>query len=588
MRLSSLFGALCVLLCWAPAAASASFGFEGVDLTFVASDGSPATHAGSHPFAVTATVSLHTVEDSGKELPDDNLRDLRLDLPAGLVADAAATPSCTSVDFEDIEGDENSCPDSSAVGIVDFAASSSEPLVAGSADFPDRAPVYKLAPAAGAIMRLGMVLAGEPVVFAAGLHDVPPYNGYLATTDIPQTLLFYRARIVLWGVPANPAHDESRGQCALAPGSCPVNVPEQPLLTLPRNCTGPLSTTFMARSWQAQGQWAQATVLSHDGAIPPSPQGMTGCGALAFAPVFGAELTTDLAETPAGLTADLDFTDEGLANPSGLAQSEAKRLDLSLPEALAVEPAFADHPACTPTQYAEESLVVEFGKGCPAPTLIGTIDIESPLLPGTTLEGDVFAAEPDDPTTSAPGAENPFDSEFAAYVVVRDASLGILVKQAASVERDPLSGETTMSFDDLPQLPVSHLSLQIDAGGEGPFVALECGEFSIASALAPWATPGTLFMLGSPFEIIAGPEGGPCSSEEGEENQEPGGEEPEGGGQAASAAPASSLSPILTSPAGPGPREYRRPCRRVKHRVRKSKAHCKHNRRRCRVRCRRR
>jgi hypothetical protein len=166
---------------------------------------------------------------------------------------------------------------------------------------------------------------------------------------------------------------------------------------------------------------AQATVLSHDGGMPPNPLGMTGCGSLAFEPVFDVELTTDRAETPAGLTATLEVVDEGLANPSGLAESETERLDISLPEALAIEPAFADHPACTPTQYAEESLVVEFGKGCPAPTQVGTIEAESPLLSGTTLEGHVFAAEPDDPTTSAPGAENPFDAEFAVYAVLRDA-----------------------------------------------------------------------------------------------------------------------------------------------------------------------
>jgi hypothetical protein len=45
---------------------------------------------------VKATVSLHTVEDVGKELPDGNLRDLRVDLPAGLLADPTALPSCTN------------------------------------------------------------------------------------------------------------------------------------------------------------------------------------------------------------------------------------------------------------------------------------------------------------------------------------------------------------------------------------------------------------------------------------------------------------------------------------------------------------
>jgi len=558
LRPLSLIGAIAwAVLGLAPATALAAFGFEEVDVAYVGSDGSPARQAGSHPFALTTTLRLNTVEDSGFESPDGDLRHLRIDYPAGFIAMPTAVPACSNADFIDIEGEENACADSSAIGVGGVTASASGPIAAGSADFLDPVPVYKLTPAAGSVARIGFVAAGQPVVAQLGLGVTPPHSGFVQISDLTQAALFYSARIAIWGVPANPVHDPDRGQCAFSAGSCPVAIPQKPFLTASRSCSGPVVTDFGAISWQDPPQSFMATATS------PS---LIGCGALAFSPQVDAQPTTDLADTPSGLNLSIDFFDDGLADPGGIAQSEAKKIALTLPEGMDVPSGLAGAPGqatCTPAQFAQETLQPAPGAGCPLGSEVGTLEVETPLLEGEILEGRVFAAQPDSPATTAPGAENPFDSPLALYVVVRDPQLGILVKQAGAGEVDPLTGQLIATFDQLPQLPFSHLGLQLNEGADGPLLTPpECDDFVIEAAVTPWSAPGSQFLIPSSFEIVAGPGGGPC----------PSGEEPvfDPGTDALSQTAPAALPAVALTPWGPGPPNpaKRRRCPKGKHRVR--------------------
>jgi hypothetical protein len=527
-----------VLLGLAPAAALAAFGFEEVGFAVTEADGGPSAQAGSHPFALTTTLRLNTAEGSGLEAPDGDLRHLRIDYPPGFVVMPAAMPSCSNADFIDIEGDENACPDSTAIGIGGVTASASGPIASGSGDFLDPAPVYRLTPVAGAVARIGFVAAGQPVEAELGLRDAPPYNGFVRVSDLTQAALFYSARISVWGSPADPAHDPDRGQCAFSGGICPVNVPATPLITAPRSCTGPLETRFEASSWQDPGQWIAATAAS---------AGFAGCDKLGFSPQIDAQPTTDLADTPSGLDFSIDFHDEGLFNPDGIADSEARKLVVTLPEGMIANTAVIDGlDTCTPAQFEQETIGSEPGDGCLPGSEVGQIEVETPLLAGEILDGRVFAAEPDDPATPEPGTENPFDSPLAVYVVVKDPQLGILIKQAGEVEADPLSEQLTATFDDLPQLSLSHLGLHLHEGDDGPLLTPpECGEFVVAAAMSPWSNPDSPLLATSSFEIVAGPAGGPCPI-----GEEPDEEPPvDPGGDDLSPAPSATIS--ATSPPSP-------------------------------------
>jgi hypothetical protein len=480
-----------------PAAnALAAFGFEEVDVTFTEADGTPAMQAGSHPFAMTTTLRLNTVENAGTEAPDGALRNLWIEYPAGLVAYPSAVPACSDADFVDIEGDENECSDSTAIGIAKVTASSSGPVPLGTPDFRDPQPVYKLTPIPGSIARIGFVAAGEPVEAELGVADAPPHNGFLALSNLTQDALFYSVRVSIWGNPAHFAHDSERGRCAFGEGICPTGNPVSPLLTMPRSCTGPLEMRFQALSWQEPPQAFETLSLSHDNAEPPQPLGLHGCGSLAFSPQFAAQPTTDLADTPSGLDLSLDFYDEGLLNSGGVAESEAKGLALVLPEGMIVNPESANGlVACTPAQLAQETVDSAPGDGCPPGSQVGTVETETPLLPGAVLEGDVFAALPE-----------------AVYVVLRSPQLGILIRQVGEIEYDAFAERLTVAFDHLPQLPISHFGLHLDEG-QGPFLTpAECDEHVIEAAISPWSKPSESLSIPSIFETIAGPAGGLCPS----------------------------------------------------------------------------
>jgi hypothetical protein len=529
-----------------------------VDVTFNAADGSPAMRAGSHPFVLTTTMRLNTVESSGLESPDGDLRDLQIEYPPGFVVSPTAAPRCSIVDFLDIEGAANACSDSSAIGIGKVTASSSGALPTGTADFRDPVPVYNLTPVAGAVGRIGLVAAGQPIVAELGLSAVPPHNGFARVTDLTQTALFYSARISVWGNPADPAHDGDRGQCAFSAALCPANVPVAPFLTVPRSCTGAVETGFEATSWDDPPALFATTVLSHDGVVPPNPLGFMGCSKVEFLPQIDVQPTTDLADAPSGLDVSLDFVDGGLVDPNGIAQSELKKLVLSLPEGMIVDlETIEELAACTPPQYAQESLDAGSGGGCPPESGVGTVEVEAPLLPGEILKGQVFIAQPDDPDTAEPGAENPFDSALALYVVVSDPELGVLVKQPGEIEFDPIAEQLSATFEALPQLPLSHVGLHLPEGDEGPLLTpLDCEEFTSKAVLTPWSNPGSPVVATVFFEIVPEVEGGPCLPEE---------EGPFDPGIASPPPNPIQSDPTRVSP--PSPRKAR-PCPKGKRRVR--------------------
>ncbi len=508
--------------------AVADFGFAEADVTLTGPTGSPAMQAGVHPFALSTTLRFNTVKQSGFETPDEDLGELWIEYPAGLVVAPTTVPACSITDFEEIDGGANDCSDSSAIGIAEVTASSTGPIPTGTEDFLERAPVYRL-PADRGVARVGLIAAGQPIVAELGLTEAEPYRGYLWASEIPESLLLYSARVTIWGTPADPSHDADRGACALSVGSCPVNIPAVPFLTTPRSCNGPLETIFEARSRQELSQWISETVASHDNSDPPQPRGLAGCGILGFSPWFSVQPTTDLAETPSGLEVTFAVFDEGLTKPSGIADAEPRDVALALPEGLIVDPAASESGGCTPAQYLTEDIDPEPGEGCPSAAEIGTVEVETSLLDDAVIEGKVFMAEPDDPTTADPGAENPFDSALALYVVLRHSGFGVLVKQAGEVEVDPLTEQLTISFDQLPQIPISRFGLSLDRSEGGLLLTPpKCGEFTTTAAFTPWSSASDAWLVTTSFEIVGGPDDGPCPSGEDppDEPEEEAGEDP--------------------------------------------------------------
>jgi hypothetical protein len=167
---------------------------------------------------------------------------------------------------------------------------------------------------------------------------------------------------------------------------------------------------------------------------------------------------------------------------------------------------------CTPASYASETISSPPGAGCPNVSKIGEISVESPLFEGP-VGGSLFLAEPDDPATAAPGTENPFDSLLALYFVAKAPDRGIMVKVAGQVSADPLTGQLTATFDNLPQLPYSHFHLLFRSGQRSPLITpAACGVYSTQVDLTPWLDSKAVRRDVTQFQLSSGIAGGACPS----------------------------------------------------------------------------
>jgi hypothetical protein len=490
------------------APASAAFGLKDTDVTFTDASGSPALQAGGHPDSWTIALAVNgTIDPStGGEIPDGGqAKDLAIEFPPGLVANPTAVPRCSSADFLTGESQAN-CPDTTAVGIAEVMAASLPVTPPGAEQFQTQ-PVYNLIPSPGTVAKFGFYVVGVPITVEALVNDKPPYNAIARVTNVAQAALFFRARTTLWGNPASPLHDAERGKCAGAPtGTCPVSTPEQAFTTVPRSCSGPAVTTFKADSWASPGSWVEAFSTTHDGAKPPNPVGFGGCSRLAFAPHVTAAPTASSAESPTGLNFNLDVDDEGLTSPDGIAQSDIKRAVVTLPPGVTANPSLAEGLlTCSEGDLENETIDSAPGQGCPQASKVGTVEVETPLLEGTLLNGQVFIA-----TQNA----NPFHSLLALYMVIKEPKLGILVKLPGKVEPNLETGQLVTTFGEapyeIPQFPFSHLRFHFREGGRSPLVTpAACGEYQTKTEFTPWSG-GLPTVTTSSFKITSGVNGGPC------------------------------------------------------------------------------
>jgi len=517
-----------LLVCLAvPSFAAAAFGLKSTDVYSAEKNGSPALEAGSHPYSLTTTIEFNTLVDGeGREVPDGSVKDLDTALPLGLAGIPKATPRCSGADFANIDKNVDppipACADDTAIGFVTAAADFHSVPAGGAVDAGF--PLYNLVPAPGSAAKLGFVVAGVPVTIDATLSETPPYRIVARLRNTSQAILIFRASVTVWGNPTSSDHDQVRGSCLAgvdsegAPQSngkeCPVGaeVPEIPFLTLPRACTGPLTTLFRGNSWAFPSVFATSSSVTHDDDEPPNPEGFEGCDELPeFKPTIAVDTSATSASSPTGLDFSLDMDDEGIVSPTGKAQSDIKRVVATLPEGVTVNPSAATGlSGCTTAQYENETLDSTPGDGCPEASKVGTVTVETPLV-DELISGSLFVAAPDDPATATPGVENPFDSFLAIYMVLRNENLGVIVRQAGKIEADPVTGQLTTVFDDVPQFPIGHLEARFREGPRAPLVTPgTCGTFVAEAEQTPWANPSEPLLTVADFEVSSGPNGGPC------------------------------------------------------------------------------
>jgi hypothetical protein len=518
MRRTTIAAFVALLVGLVFTSSAGAFSLKDLDVSFTNADGTPATQAGSHPFAMTIGLGVETFTTAEGEVPGGEIEDLTVTQMPGFAGNPTAVPTCSAEDFSTREEGRPNCPDATALGYVgteiEFTVIS--PAEAGKFF---HVPVYNLTPPPGVPARLGFVVLNVPITLDVTLSEEQPYNLVAKLRNLPQAVLFYRSTLTLWGNPADPAHDSLRGDCVgevglvtpgpVSLGKCPVGIEEKPFLTLPRSCNGPLATVFAATSWL--GESFEGSALTHDDAIPSNPRGMTGCGTLGFAPHISSVPSTSQAETGSGLDFSLDIHDEGLTNPEGTANSDIKKAEVTFPEGVTINPSVGEGlGVCTPADLKRETADSPPGEGCPNASKLGTVRVQTPLL-SEEIGGSIFLAQQDDPQTSAPGAENPFDTLIALYFVLKDPNAGVSVKLPVKVEPDPSTGRLIATLDDNPQVPFNRFEAHLRTGTRAALITPPaCGTYETEAKFTPWANPSKPLTTTSSFQIGSGVGGGPC------------------------------------------------------------------------------
>jgi hypothetical protein len=477
----------------------ATFGVQSFTAHANNADGSLATQAGGHPYSATTSFVLNTmpVGGTGSVGSAEDVKDLRLDLPPGFIGNPQAVPPCTRA---------AGCSAQNQVGVVTaditFGLSS---LMGLEEDFYT-APVYNLVPPKGVAAAFGFTLPAAKqidITIMARLRTGGDYGVTTVVSDVSQAEELLSTSLTLWGVPGDPSHDGQRGQaCSFFPhegtgGQCPGHGGQpftggvMPFLTNPTHCGSPLPTTLTVDSWQNQGAFASPLP-----AISPAP---TECGLVPFAPDVTIQPTSVAADTPTGLDFDLSVPQDGLSNPSAIAEAHVRNTVVTLPQGMSVNPSGADGlQACSDDQIALSS--ADPG-ACPEASQIGTVEVHTPLL-NHPLPGAVYLGAPlCDPCGDADAASGHM---LRLFIQVSDPQTGIVIKLPGKVSADPHTGQLTATFKDNPQLPFDDLKLHLKVGSRAPLATPDgCGTYTSNSYLTPWSAPFTADSISSSsFNII--------------------------------------------------------------------------------------
>jgi hypothetical protein len=498
-------------------------GQEGFAASVFADGGSAASQAASHPYALELSAGFNIGGEfegqPGVAFPDGDLRNLRIELPPGLLLNPNVLEECSAAQFNaprlspfEAGRSGESCPDRSQVGTLELKTS----LDGGQTR---RFGLFNLAPPSGVAGQLGAAPFGQPVVFDIALraNSDGSYVLALQAENFPQSLDVSALELALWGTPWGASHDGERGIClnevepAFPWAKCtagePATFPPRSFLTMPVTCSPELAFLLTASSWQQPAQQSRtAQNMTSGGQVAA----LSACESVVFDPAPLGFLTTTKASSGSGYNFRLTNNAEGLTKPLLRAAALPRSMRVILPEGTTINPSVgAGLGSCSPDEYATETAFSAQGAACPNASKIGEFRVRSPLF-DEWMEGAIYLATPNDPTTGSPGAENPFDSLIAIYLVAKQPQRGVMVKLAGKITADPRTGSLAASFEGLPQLPYTDLEMNIRAGQRAVLVSPPgCGTANTAIEMSAWSNGQKLTRL-SASQIASGIDGGPC------------------------------------------------------------------------------
>jgi hypothetical protein len=440
--------------------------------------------AGGHP-QVGFTQFIVASKAPG-ETPVGEVQKIHVDLPQGLSVNPQATKQCPLATFQaGASGCESGFPESkvgeslvtvSVLG-VPFAPTGGVTQV----------PVYNVEPETGQPALFGLELAGKEVFLKASVDWAGDYHeGF--TIDIPQ-LPF--SGLLTGGV--------------VLKNRLPFNgrAGDGTFITTPTTCFDPetepahkhiYSTYLLAASAQEMEKAGYTFPASAEPPLEsPLPEGKKPikCNEVPYKPTTGLEPNTAETDSPSGATTNVEvpFITGGEERES----SQTKQAKLTLPVGMGLNGSAATGLlACTDEQFGKGT---ENPVACPPQSKIGTVSIETPPLP-EPITGSVFVGQQ---LSRDPSSGN----EYRIFVDGESPKFGLSVRLVGRVSADPATGRLTTTFGELPQVPFSSFTIQLNGGPKAtltsPFV---CGPHRSTATMSPWtgeadATPTSEFTLTS-------------------------------------------------------------------------------------------
>ncbi len=467
------------------------FAFKDLDLSVEDGTAWPAAQAASVPSSITAQVGFPTFAKQffgvvAETVPVEQFKDIFTHLPAGLLGNPTMAARCTSAQLAAISpdaphGEIPQCPADSQVGLVRLANS-------------DLVPLYNLVPPIGSPAAFGFEYQSIAVVLVAKVRADNSID--IVARDAVTSVPIAAVDVTFWGVPGDSSHDSVRGVCLDGyqgnnGQSCPLKNPSRlPFLRLPTSCSGPLAWSGDATSFQ------HPDAFVHNQTVTP---GMTGCDLVPFDAALKLTPTTRVPHAPTGL--DATFTLPQAVGPEGLAQADLRSVTVKLPAGMTINPSSATGlQACSDAQLR---LGVEGVASCPDGSKLGTVAVTTPLL-DHPINGSIFLR--------TQNSDDPVSGElFRIAIEIRSDDDGIDIKQPSAIKADPLTGQLTSTFDQVPQLPISSLNLHFKNGPRAPLVSPStCDAASNTSDVQMASWSGKTILSQDSFALSGDGNGSPC------------------------------------------------------------------------------